>query len=306
MSGAGMRLKARRSGGPAGGWVPAMLVGIALAIASPAAAATGPDAVVLVSGLTTTTPFTTPASQCLGTDPRGATWSFDGAQYALAGYGVYTAPVNDGAGPVTPHPPLFSDCPAALPASMTLNSRGDINADARALASFIAYLHSADRVSTVRIVAHSYGGLWTRGALRLASRSFPAVRVLSITTLGTPDLGSYLADIGESVDPVLCGRDVACRIVARLLVAFRERSFEPALSQVTAVSVALLSGLPRRAQRYVSPILSADQVQPPGRSERRRRRGADTRGRPTLHQLPGSGVRPVAHAVRPHRRLGRS
>ncbi len=188
--------------------------------------------------MTTTTPFTTPSAQCGGTFPRGETWSFDGGQFALAGYQVYTAPVNDGSGPVTPDQLLFSDCPTALPASMTINSRGDIYADARALASFIAYLHSKYGVSTVRIVAHSYGGLWTRGALRLTSTYFPAVRLLSVTTLGTPNLGSYLADIGESIDPALCGSDLACRALAYLLVAYREQVLEPALSQVTAASVA--------------------------------------------------------------------
>jgi triacylglycerol lipase len=209
-----------------------------LALGSPAAAATGTDAVVLVSGFTTTTPFTTPQAQCRGTYPRGATWTYDGGRSAAAGYNVYTAPVTDGAGPVTPDPPLFSNCPAQLPESMTINSRGDIYANAQALASFIAYLHSKYGVSSVRIVAHSYGGLWTRGALRLASESFPAVHVLSITTLGTPHLGSFLADVGEGIDPALCGSDLTCKLIVDLLVAYREEKFEPALSQVTAASLA--------------------------------------------------------------------
>ncbi|MFX8723734.1 hypothetical protein ABTM71_19915, partial [Acinetobacter baumannii] len=71
---------------------------------------------------------------------------------------------------------------------MTINSRGDIYANARALASFIAYLHAHDGVRTIRIVAHSYGGLWSRGALRLAAQTFPEVTVESLTTLGTPHL----------------------------------------------------------------------------------------------------------------------
>lgn len=203
-----------------------------------AAAATGPGAVVLVSGFTTTTPFTTPQARCQGTSPLGATWTYDGERYATAGYRVYTAPVTDGSGPVTSDPPLFFSCPAQLPGSMTINSRGDIYANAHALASFIAYLHSQYGVNTVRIVAHSYGGLWTRGALRLASASFPAVRVLSITTLGTPHLGSFLADIAEDIDPALCGSDLRCKLIADLLVAYREQKFEPALSQLTAASLA--------------------------------------------------------------------
>lgn len=205
---------------------------------SSASAASPPtDAVVLVSGITTTTPFTTPSATCTGTYPRGLTWSYDGARFASAGYPVYTAPVNYGTGPVVADPPEFSRCAAQLPASMTINSRGDIYANARALASFIGYLHSQFGVSTVRLVAHSYGGLWTRGAMPLASSYFPAVQVQSITTLGTPHLGSFMADIGEGVDPSLCGSDLACKTIAELLIAFRETYYEPAMSQATAAAV---------------------------------------------------------------------
>ncbi len=205
---------------------------------SRAAAPGAPDAVVLVSGITTTTPFTSPGAVCTGKYPRGTTWTYHGARFAAAGYRVYTAPVNFGAGPVKSDPPQFSGCPSQLPASMTINSRGDIYADARALASFIGYLHSHFGVNTVRFVAHSYGGLWTRGAMRLASADFPAVQVQSITTLGTPHLGSFMADIGEAVDPSLCGTDLGCRAIAYLMIAFRDSYFEPAMSQVTAAAVA--------------------------------------------------------------------
>ena len=193
---------------------------------------------MLVSGITTTTPFTTPTAQCSGTDPRGETWSVDGARFAAQGYRVYTAPVNYGAGPVKPDPPTFSNCPPRLPASMTINSRGDIYANAGALASFIAYLHTQYGVRTIRIVAHSYGGLWTRGAMRLASAAFPGVTMQSITTLGTPHLGSFMADIAEGVDPGFCGQDTTCKVIAYLVIAAKDATFEPALSQVTAVSMA--------------------------------------------------------------------
>jgi triacylglycerol lipase len=221
--------------------LPALAIALcALGLASPsrAGAASGPDAVVLVSGFTTTTPFTTPAAQCQGTDPRGETWSYEGAQLAAAGYRVYTAPVNDGAGAVKQRAPSFSGCPAQLPASMTINSVGDIYANARALASFVAHLHSAFGVNTVRFVDHSYGGLWTRGAMRLASSTFPNVQVLSLTTLGTPHLGSFLADIAEAVDPSLCGSDLTCKVIAYSFIAFRDVTLEPGLSQLTAASLA--------------------------------------------------------------------
>ena len=233
--------------------------------ASAAAQVTAPDAVVLVSGITTTTPFTTPSAQCAGTDPRGETWSVDGAKFAAQGYRVFTAPVKYGAGAVQPDPPTFSNCPAQLPASMTINSRGDIYADAAALASFIAYLHTQYGVRTIRIVAHSYGGLWTRGAMRLASAVFPGVTVQSITTLGTPHLGSFMADIAESIDPGFCGQDTACKVLAYLVIAAKDATFEPALSQVTAVSLsqwnpgqgASLDGIPVSA-------IAGDAVSLPG------------------------------------------
>jgi triacylglycerol lipase len=219
--------------------LPALALALcALVFASPAHAASGPDAVVLVSGFTTTTPFTTPAAQCRGTAPRGTTWSYDAAQLAAEGYRVYTAPVNYGAGPVTPRKPQFSGCPTQLPASMTINSRGDIYANAAALASFVAHLHSAYGVNSVRFVDHSYGGLWTRGALRLATSVFPSVQVLSVTTLGTPHLGSFLADMAEAVDPSLCGSDVSCRLVAYSFIAYRDLALEPAVGQLTAASLA--------------------------------------------------------------------
>lgn len=219
----------------------AVLLGAAMLLvaSSPAAAAGTSTAVVLVSGITTTTPFTAPGALCTkGQSPRGATWTFDGQRFAAAGYAVYTAPENFGAGPVkAAHLPLFGGCPAQLPAMMTINSRGDINANARALARFIAYLGTHDGVGSVRLVAHSYGGLWTRGALRLAKSSFPSVRVLSLTTLGTPHLGSYLADIGEAISPSLCGHSLVCRLIADALVAVRKK-LEPAAGQVTAGAVA--------------------------------------------------------------------
>jgi triacylglycerol lipase len=211
---------------------------VSVAWAARATAATGADAVVLVSGFTTTTPFTTPSAQCQGSDPRGDTWSLDAARWADAGYKVYTAPVTDGGGTVKPNPPMFSDCPKQLPARMTVNSRGDIYANATALARFVSYLHFRYRVDTVRFVDHSYGGLWTRGAMRLAAKDFRRVHVQSITTLGTPHLGSFLADIGEAVDPSLCGGSLACKIIANLLVAYRNLKFEPAIGQATAAAVA--------------------------------------------------------------------
>ena len=101
--------------------------------------------------------------------------------------------------------------------------------------------------------------------MRLASAVFPGVTVQSITTLGTPHLGSFMADIAESVDPGFCGQDTTCKVIAYLVIAAKDATFEPALSQVTAVSIsqwnpgqgASLDGIPVSA-------IAGDAVSLPG------------------------------------------
>jgi hypothetical protein len=56
--------------------------------------------------------------------------------------------------------------------------------------------------------------------------------------LALRSFGSFMADIGEAIDPSLCGRDDTCKALACLLIAFRESHFEPAMSQITAAAVA--------------------------------------------------------------------
>src|SRR5215213_2957538 len=103
---------------------------LGLAAAAPASAA---DAVVLVSGFTTSTPFSTSAAACAGQE--GSTWSPNVAP-ALKGAGllVFTAPEGEGA--KAPAPCVGAGQPAP-PASATIDTGGDADTNGRALASFL-------------------------------------------------------------------------------------------------------------------------------------------------------------------------
>ena len=74
-----------------------------------------------------------------------------------------------------------------------------------------------------------------------------------------------MADIAESIDPGFCGQDTASKVLAYLVIAAKDATFEPALSQVTAVSLsqwnpgqgASLDGIPVSA-------IAGDAVSLPG------------------------------------------
>src|SRR5262249_19078088 len=53
------------------------------------------------------------------------------------------------------------------------------------------------------LVGHSDGGLWSRAAITQQS-NYPGVTVTSLTTLGTPHTGSFIADIAEDTDHGKC------------------------------------------------------------------------------------------------------
>ncbi len=185
----------------------AILLAVAAALLLPAAAhAAGPypEAVLLVSGFQTEAPFTTPDDACKGEE--GPDWGLpNGVAAALkdpaAPHAVFTAPVSRTGVPV-PDP-----CPATgtpLPtADMVVNSNGETDENGAALARLIAFLHDSYGVSNLHIVAHSDGGLWSRAAIT-QSGAYPGVTIQSLTTLGTPHTGSFLADLAVEVDGGKC------------------------------------------------------------------------------------------------------
>ena len=180
----------------------AALAAAGLAHGAPAQAATYPDAVVLVSGFTTTTPFTNPDPACNGQE--GLTWSPPtGVAAALkaAGNSVFTAPVrhlND---------PVALPCPAsgapAPPIGTYINSGGDDDANGAALAGFLAFLRDNYGVQRVQLVGHSDGGNWSRSAITQDS-AYSGVTVRSLTTLGTPYTGAFTADLAVETQGGKC------------------------------------------------------------------------------------------------------
>lgn len=77
---------------------------------------------------------------------------------------------------------------------MTIDTNGGTDANGRALAELIAFLRDDYGVERLHLVAHSDGGLWSRAALT-QSAAYRGVEIESLTTLGTPHTGSYLADL---------------------------------------------------------------------------------------------------------------
>jgi hypothetical protein len=169
--------------------------------ASASAAPSYPEAVVLVSGFDTQTPFTTPDPSCNGKE--GEAWDPPtGVAAALkaAGNKVFTAPVHQaGSSGLTPCDP---DGPAP-PQSDYVDSNGEVDANGAALAGLLAFLRDNYGVQRVELVGHSDGGLWSRSAIT-QDGAYAGVSVLSLTTLGTPHTGSFIADLAIDTEGAKC------------------------------------------------------------------------------------------------------
>lgn len=153
-------------------------------------------AVVVVSGGAATSPFTTPDQACATGLAAGNTNTAIREYLLGEGYTVYTSPAMAGRGPVTPQTGFgpFADCPITLPENMTVNSVASIDTAGEHLARFLNYLHGEKGVTEVDLVAHSMGGLYSRAAIRVLSTTGAPVTIRSLTTIGTPWQGGYLAD----------------------------------------------------------------------------------------------------------------
>lgn len=149
-------------------------------------------AVVMVSGVVSVTPFTTPERACRRGLSAGNTWGFLRDDLTKRGFRVYTAPLMDTPGqPVPPNIDTadrgpFGDCPPQLPLDLTVTSVEATDIGGRKLAAFINELHRRYGVKEIDVVAHSLGGIFSRQALRELRESRSPVRVRSFTTLGSP------------------------------------------------------------------------------------------------------------------------
>lgn len=179
---------------------------------SPSASSNG-HAVVVVSGFAAQSPFTTPTQGCTSGAPAGLSDSGLRASLLKAGYQVYTSPAQIGTGQISSFtgPGAFSNCPTALPESMTVNAIAPIDEGGTKLSTFINYLNAQYGVTSVDIVAHSMGGLFSRSGIKSLKDNASAVAVRSFITIGTPWEGSFSENIASGAVPAsACGNQASC------------------------------------------------------------------------------------------------
>ena len=90
----------------------------------------------------------------------------------------------------------FAGQPEQLPAELTVNAVGPIDEAGEHLAAFLQYLSAREGLAEVDLVCHSMGGLFARAAIR---RLEGPIRVRSLTTLGTPWMGSFVAEAANDL-----------------------------------------------------------------------------------------------------------
>lgn len=171
-------------------------------------------AVVVVSGGDAVSPFTTNDGACATGLAAGNTDTAIREYLISKGYTVYTSPAMNGRGQVVDQQGFgaFGVCPVTLPENMTVNSAsGSIDAAGEHLARFINWLHKEKGVTEIDFVAHSMGGLFSRAAIRVLATTDSAVKVRSLTTIGTPWQGSYLSDYANDLIQISeCKGDTFC------------------------------------------------------------------------------------------------
>jgi triacylglycerol lipase len=177
-------------------------------------------AVVLMSGGDAVSPFTTPESACASGLAAGNT-DTRLREYLLGrGHQVFTAPAQNGRGVVVDPGPssfgAFGDQPEVLGEQFTVNSDGDIDLAGEHLARFVTLLNERFGVDEVDFVAHSNGGLYSRSAIRTMGLLGMPVRTRSLTTLGTPWMGTFPLRwaYGEIPDSALMGQEFATTFAA--------------------------------------------------------------------------------------------
>lgn len=174
---------------------------------------TASQAVVIVSGGDATSPFTTPDQACATGLAAGNTDTALREYFLKQGYTVFTSPAMAGRGQVVDQTGFgaFGVCPVTLPENMTVDSTGSIDLAGEHLARFLNYLHTEKGVTDVDLVGHSMGGLYSRSAIRVLTTTNSAVKVHSLTTIGTPWQGSYLSDYANGIIPLTdCLGDKFC------------------------------------------------------------------------------------------------
>jgi len=181
-------------------------------------------AVVLVSGGDASTPFTSPHTACRSGFAAGITNSALREHLLGRSLPVFTAPAHNRRGPVIAPGPdtddCFADCPEVLAGHLTITSTADIDLAGERLNRFIDFLHRHHAVDEVDFVGHSNGGLFARAAIRILREVGSAVRVRSLTTLGTPWHGAFgLRYLAGEIDISACAGDAWCEQMMAAAVA---------------------------------------------------------------------------------------
>jgi pimeloyl-ACP methyl ester carboxylesterase len=202
-------------------------------------------AVVIVSGGAAISPFTTPAAGCASGLSAGSTDT--GLREALLGAGlaVYTSPANVGRRPVTEDPEAngFDGAPEQLPAELTVNAVGTIDDAGQHLGAFLSYLAAREGFEEVDLVCHSMGGLFARAAIRELTTAGHPLRTRSLTTLGTPWTGSFVAEVaGGLADMSLAAGDPRTESIIREMQEQLTVGSEGAGQQVTSQYLAGADG----------------------------------------------------------------
>ena len=177
-------------------------------------------AVVIMSGGDAVSPFTTPDAACGSGLAAGNTDTALREYLLAAGHRVFTAPAQNGRGVVTDPDPssfgAFGEQPEVLGEQYTVNSDGDIDLAGEHLARFIQLLHQRYGIDEVDFVGHSNGGLYCRSAIRTLGLLEVPVTARSLTTLGTPWMGTFPLRwaYGEVPDSALMGQQFATQFAA--------------------------------------------------------------------------------------------
>lgn len=192
-------------------------------------------AVVLVSGGAAVTPFTTPGAAASTGLAAGNTMTAIREHLLSAGRTVYTAPARIGVGEVTEDTGWqgFEGVPEVLPAHVTINSVGRIDAAGASLAAFLRLLADREGLESVDLVGHSMGGLFSRSAIRqLGEGGGPAV--WRLVTLGTPWTGALLGDIvAGALSPDDAGADAGTRSILEQSVEYARANSQGAAEEVS-------------------------------------------------------------------------
>lgn len=181
-------------------------------------------AVVLVSGVLSHTPFTTPDAGCATGFAASNTHTFLRELLITRGITVFTSPQRTGSGRVAETDDVFDGpfgaCPVQPPESMTVDTTAPVDLGGARLHAFVHHLHDTYDITDIDLVGHSMGGPLSRALIGEIARVGGPVRVRSLTTIGSPwappMLGSFLHD-----DPKLSGSefDIVRAFAGTLLAA---------------------------------------------------------------------------------------